>query len=78
MNYIETFGNISSAVVLISLSVKSMFYLSVINLVGASMFAYYGYLIGSFPTASLNFGIAILDAFYLIKMYKEKNTLVVE
>lgn len=72
-NIYELIGFIGSIVVAISLVMNSLLKLRWYNLVGASMFSLYGFLIGSWPVALLNLFISVVDAYYLIKFYKSKE-----
>lgn len=73
-NLIEVFGIVSSIVILISLSMTSIIKLRVINLVGCILFAFYGYAIGSFSTTFMNIGIALMNLYYLKKLYSIKDS----
>ncbi len=70
---LDWLGYVASAIVLISLLMSSIVKLRWINLVGAILFGIYGFLIGSLPTGFMNVGIALIDIFYLIKMYRAKD-----
>lgn len=74
MDLIEIFGIFSSLVVLISLSMTSIIKLRVINLAGSILFATYGYFIGSFSTTFMNAGIALMNIYYLRKLYAIKDS----
>ena len=74
-NLIEWFGYISSFVVLISLTMSSIIKLRWINLLGAIMFSIFGFMINSYPTGTLNLGIALIDIYYLYKIYMRKEEL---
>ncbi len=75
INWLEWFGYAASLVILISLTMSSIVKLRWINLAGAIMFAAYGYLIGSIPTGTLNLGIAFIDIYYLLRLYRAKEDL---
>ena len=66
-------GYIGSTIVLISLLMSSIKKLRWINLIGAVVFAFYGFMIPSIPTGVMNVGIAIIDIVFLVKMYKQKD-----
>ena len=70
---LEWLGYIASLIVLISLLMSSIVKLRWINLVGALLFGTYGFMIGSLPTGFMNVGIALIDIFYLVKMYGSKE-----
>lgn len=66
-------GYIASMIVLISLLMSSIKKLRWINLVGALLFGAYGFMIHSLPTGFMNVGIALIDIYYLVKMYQSKD-----
>ncbi len=71
--YLEYLGFVASLIVLVSLLMSSLKKLRWINLVGATLFGVYGFMIGSMPTGLMNLGIVIIDIYYLVKMYKTKE-----
>lgn len=71
--WLEYFGYAASMVVLISLLMTSIKKLRWINLIGAIMFGAYGFLINSIPTGFMNLGIAVIDIYFLVKMYSNKD-----
>jgi hypothetical protein len=73
INYIEWFGYLASFVVLISIIMSSIIKLRWINLTGSLMFAFYGLGINSLPVAFMNTGIAIINIYYLVKIYNSKE-----
>jgi len=73
INLLDWFGYLASLVVLISLLSSSILRLRWINLVGASLFAAYGFMIGSLPTAMMNLGIVVIDIYYLFRYYSAKE-----
>ncbi len=74
---IEWIGYLSSIVILISLTMSSIIKLRWINLLGALLFSIYGILIHAMPVAVVNFGIVLIDMYYLWKLYTQKESLVV-
>ena len=66
-------GYIASLIVLISLLMRSIKKLRWINLFGALIFGIYGFLIGSIPTGVMNIGIALIDIYFLVELYKKKD-----
>lgn len=70
---LEWIGYLASTIVLISLLMSSIKKLRWINLIGSSIFATYGFLIGSFPVGFMNVGIAAINIYYLYKMYASKD-----
>ena len=73
INWLEWMGYIASAIILISLVMSSIKRLRWINTVGSCVFAAYGILIGSVPVAVMNFGIVLINAWYLRQMYSKKE-----
>ncbi|MCK5591027.1 MAG: YgjV family protein, partial [Candidatus Pacebacteria bacterium] len=71
--YYHMIGYAGSFLIAISLSMKNIRRLRQINLFGASTFATYGFLIGSYPVLALNSYIAAIDLFFLFKMYATKE-----
>ncbi|MBN2695567.1 hypothetical protein JXR93_12975 [bacterium] len=73
MSGLEVFGYISSVLVAVSLMMSNVFKLRVINFVGAGGFSIYGLLIGAYPVFILNGGIALVDLYFLYKMFTAKD-----
>jgi len=74
-NWLEWLGYLASLIVLISLLMSSIIKLRWINLIGSSIFALYGFLIGALPVGFMNLGIAGINIYYLIKIYSSKEYL---
>ena len=70
---IEWLGFIASFIVLLSLLMRSIKWLRWINLVGALLFGIYGVFIESYPTIFMNFGIVIINVYYLYTIYQVQN-----
>ena len=71
--YYHMIGYAGSFLIAVSLSMKNIRRLRQINLIGASTFAAYGFLITSYPVLALNSYIAAIDLFFLFKMYTTKE-----
>jgi hypothetical protein len=71
---IELFGWMASAVVLVSMTFKTMWKLRLVNSIACIMWIFYGYLIINNPTIFVNLAILITHMVWFIKnkMY-EKN-----
>ena len=67
--WLEWLGYLASLIVLISLLMSSIIKLRWINLVGSSLFSLYGFLIGALPVGLMNLGIAMINVYYLVKIY---------
>lgn len=69
--YSEVVGNTAGIIVLISLLMRSLIRLRWINLLGSLIFSFYGSLVGAPAIVLTNLGIALIDIWYLYKMYSE-------
>ncbi len=66
--WIEMIGYIGSALVLVSFLMVSVFKLRVVNSIGSIIFTVYAIIIGSYPTAIMNFCLVLINIYYLVKM----------
>ena len=73
MNWQEILGYVASVIVAVSLMMNSLVKLRWINLIGSAMFSAYGFIIGALPVGVLNGFIALINIYYLIKMYKTED-----
>jgi len=73
IDWLEWLGYLASLIVLMSLLMSSIIKLRWINLFGSSMFSLYGFLIGALPVGYMNLCIAIINIYYLIKIYRSKE-----
>ncbi|MCZ4694822.1 hypothetical protein DWB61_12380 [Ancylomarina euxinus] len=73
ISYLEWLGYAASIIVFVSLSMTSIVKLRWYNMLGAMLFALYGFLIGSYPVAFMNFLIVCTNIYYLVKMNKHKE-----
>jgi len=67
-NWLEVFGTAASIIVAVSLMMKNIKWLRIINTVGAAIFAVYGILIAALPVAVLNAFIVVINIYFLFKM----------
>lgn len=70
---LEMVGYFASLLVLISFLMSSVVKLRIINLVGSLIFAIYALLIGSYPTAVMNFCLVGVNIYYLLRMAKKSK-----
>ncbi len=68
----EWIGYIASVIIAVSMAMSSIVKFRWINLVGASTFSIYGFLIGAWPVMMLNGFIVMVDIYYLRKIYGKK------
>ncbi len=73
MYFLEILGYVGSVIVAVSLMMKNILHLRWWNLFGASIFSLYGLLVHAYPVFVLNLFIAVVDAYYLIILYKKKD-----
>jgi len=73
LNSVELIGYLGSILVAISLMMKSLLRLRIINLIGALFFTLYGILLGAYPVAFLNGIIVCIDLYYLVQMWRQKD-----
>jgi hypothetical protein len=72
-NSVEWFGYAASVVVAVSLLMSSLIRLRWINMAGALMFTAYGLMIRAYPVALLNFAIAVINVYYLTRIYRRQD-----
>ena len=70
---IEAIGYVGSVVVLISMLMTSVVRLRTINTIGSLVFTGYALMIHSYPTAALNFSLALINIYNLVKLYNNKK-----
>jgi len=73
INWIDWFGYLASLVILVSLTMSSIIKLRWINFVGCILFATFGFLIDSLPTALMNVGISVINLYFLYNIYNTKE-----
>ena len=68
MDFITIFGTIASVVIAISLTMKNIKLLRVVNFIGAVLFSIYGFFIGAMPVIIINIIIAVIDIYFYIPL----------
>jgi hypothetical protein len=71
--WLEMVGYLGSVLVAISLMMRSLLRLRIINSVGCVVFVIYGILIHAYPVAILNGFIVCINGFYLARMFAQKD-----
>lgn len=71
--WLEMVGYLGSVLVAISLMMRSLLRLRVINSLGCVVFVIYGIVIHAYPVAILNGFIVFINAYYLIRMFRQKD-----
>jgi len=72
-NMVEILGYASSVMVAISLMMKDIVLLRVLNFIGCALFTAYGLAIDAMPVVVTNGFIACVNVYFLMKMYSEKK-----
>lgn len=72
-NILTWVGYSASAIIALSMTMNSIVKFRWINLIGATTFAIYGFLIGAFPVSLLNGFIVLVDIYYLSKIYSKSH-----
>ncbi|MGC9403173.1 YgjV family protein [Vibrio genomosp. F10 str. 9ZC157] len=78
MNMVEILGYAASIMVAISLTMKDIVRLRVLNFIGCGLFTAYGLMIDSMPVVITNGFIACVNIYFLVKMQQEKKTQTLE
>jgi len=73
MSLLEVFGYVASVLIALSLMMSNIKRLRWINLFGAAAFSTYGYFIDAYPVFILNGWIALVDIYYLVRIYQQKD-----
>lgn len=73
MTLLEAFGYLASVLIALSLMMSNIKRLRWINFFGAAAFSAYGYFIDAYPVFILNGWVALVDVYYLVRIYQEKE-----
>lgn len=71
--FIEWIGYLASIIIMTSMLMSSLIKLRMVNCLGSSTFAIYGFVIGALPVGILNTFIAIINIIYLYKAFNKKE-----
>ena len=71
--YLEIFGYVGMALVLISMMMTSVKWLRILNMSGAIICAAYGILTNTWPTALLNIGLLVIQMVQLYRLYRNEK-----
>jgi hypothetical protein len=71
MNNVELFGYFASLLVILSMAMKDIFVLRLINSLACGCFVVYGFLIGSTPVILMNLAVIGINAYKIYKDGKE-------
>lgn len=70
--FMELVGYFASLLVLISLLMTSVVKLRIINSIGSMIYVVYALVIHSYPTALMNFGLVVINVYFLIRIRQQK------
>ncbi len=71
--FLEVFGYIGTALILLSMMMTSVVKLRIVNMTGSLISIIYAALNNTWPVVILNTGLIIINAFQLIRMKKEQG-----
>jgi hypothetical protein len=69
----EIIGYAASVLVAISLMMRSILRLRILNLIGALFFTVYGLVIQAYPVAGVNFFIVLINIYYLYQIFSTRE-----
>ena len=72
-NMVEIMGYVASIMVAISLTMKDIVKLRILNFIGCAFFVVYGLMIGAMPVVATNMFISCVNVYFLVKMHKRKE-----
>lgn len=73
MDIIQILGYGASFIIFISLTMKSIIKLRVLNAIGCLLFVIFAFKTGSWPVVVMNIGIVFIDMYYFYKMMQIKD-----
>jgi len=73
MSGIEVLGYVGTALVVTSFLSRSMFFLRLLNAIGATIIAIYALLIDAWPMVWLNGLLAVINGYHFARLVWEKN-----
>lgn len=71
--YLEAFGYVGMALVLVSMMMTSLKWLRILNMSGAIICAIYGIMTNTWPTALLNIGLLIVQMVQLYRLHRQEK-----
>ena len=71
--YLEIFGYVGMALVLVSMMMTSFKWLRIVNMTGALVCAIYGILTNTWPTAMLNISLLLIQIVQLYRLYLQEK-----
>lgn len=73
ISWLEWVGYLASVIIMASMLMSSIIRLRWINMTGAAIFCFYGFMIGAPPVGLLNGFIVLINIYHLVKIYRRKE-----
>ncbi len=71
--YLEIFGYIGTALVIISMMMKSINRLRIFNIAGSVISTIYSIIAGAWPIVVMNVSLIAINSYHLLKAYTDKE-----
>lgn len=71
--FLEVFGYIGTALVLLSMMMTSVVKLRIINMSGSLISMIYAIIMNTWPVAALNIGLIIINTVQLVRIFRSKG-----
>jgi len=72
--FLEIFGYIGTALVILSMTMKSLTKLRIINISGSVISMIYAVIVGTWPIVVMNACLILINSYHLISSYKKKSS----
>jgi hypothetical protein len=73
ISWLEWIGYLASVIIMASMLMSSILRLRWINMTGAAIFCFYGFMISAHPVGLLNGFIVLINAYHLLRIYQRKE-----
>ncbi|MGP1455691.1 MAG: hypothetical protein ACTTJ7_08045 [Treponema sp.] len=74
MDFIQLLGYAASFIIFISLTMKSIVKLRIVNAIGCVVFVLFALKTNSLPVVAMNIGIVFIDIYYLVRILRVKDS----
>ena len=74
MDFIQLLGYAASFIIFISLTMKSIVKLRIVNAIGCVVFVLFALKTNSLPAVAMNVGIVFIDIYYLVRILRVKDS----
>ena len=69
----EIVGYVSTILILVSFLMTSVVKLRIMSAIGSGVFVVYAVVTGSYPTAIMNFGVVVINVYFLVKLLRSQK-----